>query len=144
MRLQAVEQQDAADEAWLGRSFAADLGVGRTSDNRTTPLTRLAGRLRNLLHGANTPPSPDATVEATYQGRSVVESHYSASGRFRAIITHHPGGHFSVHRQQWDISGWEAGGTPAWVPAGGGAIIGDTIERARTLAVEALRNAAAE
>jgi len=65
------------------------------------------------------PPSPDATVEATYQGHSVVESHYSASGRFRAIITHHPGGYFGVHREQWDISGWEAGGTPG-VGAGWG------------------------
>ena len=83
-------------------------------------------------------------MEATYQGHSVVESHYSASGRFRAIITQHPAGHFNVHREHWDISGWEAGGTPAWVPAGGGAIIGDTIERARTLAAEALRNAAPE
>ena len=125
-------------------ALAADLGVGRTSDNRMTPLTRLADRLRELLHGANTPPSPNATVEATYHGLPVVECHYSTSGRFRAIITQHPGGHFDVHREQWDISGWEVGGTPAWVPAGGGAVIGDTVERARALAVEALRNAAAE
>jgi len=125
-------------------ALAADLGVGRTSDTRMTRLTRLADRLRDLLHGANTPPSPDATVEATYQGLPVVECHYSTSGQFRAIITQHPGGHFDVHREQWDISGWEVGGTPAWVPAGGGAVIGDTVERARALAVEALRNAAAE
>ena len=125
-------------------ALAADLGVGRTSDTRMTPLTRLAVRLRNLLHGATTPPSPDVTIEVTYQGHPVVESHYSASGRFRAIIIQHPGGHFDVYREQWDISGWEAGSTAAWVPAGGGAIIGDTVERARTLAVEALRNAAAE
>jgi hypothetical protein len=50
MPLRAVQQQDAADEAWLEWSFAADLGVGLTSEG---PATDRRARLRRVDRAAS-------------------------------------------------------------------------------------------
>ena len=126
----------------FARSLAAELSVGRTPDRQMT-LTRLADRLRTLLHRSEAP-RPDTQLGPDHYGQAVVESHYSPSKRYRAIITRGADGVFRVHREQWETSGWHVGGTPAWVPAAGGAHLSDTIERARSLAAEALRNVSEE
>jgi hypothetical protein len=97
----------------------------------------LRQRLRTAL-GPHVAPGPDLTEDPVFPNESVVEVQYSKAQRNRAIITRDRQGAFRVHRQRWDSSDWEAGGTPCWTPGDSGATVTDTLERARVIVRETL------
>lgn len=63
---------------------------------------------------------------------------YSSRGYTRVIITRDRNGSFRVHREQWDDLDWNMGGTPYWCNTDSLATFTDTLDRAHTLAQEAL------
>ena len=103
-------------------------------------LDALRHRFRAAL-GPHAAPEPDLTENPVFPNESVVEVQYSQAQRNRAIITQDRQAAFRVHRQRWDASDWDAGGTPHWIPFDSAATITDTLERARVLAGEALHEA---
>jgi hypothetical protein len=139
---EASEQGVEADEA--GASDGASQLNSSVERTKGRPVVRVFQMLRRRVCdalGSSPTPGPDLTAAPNYPGETVVEVQYSLRQRNRTIITQDQQGHFHVHRQHWDASDWDVGGTPFWMPADGSATVTDTLERARVLANEALRGA---
>src|SRR5580658_358631 len=108
--------------------------------------TRRLGHLGIVRHRpesaavpTSTLPPPDTTHTPRYTAESVLECLYSADTKHRAVLTRDGRGLLHVRCQVWDLSEWERLGSGFWNPVGKGATITDTIENARLLAQERLR-----
>ena len=81
------------------------------------------------------PAPPDPSIPPTYPGETVVEVIYSKSRSIRVVITQETRT-FRVHRQEWEAP---YAGSASWLPADTWATFTDSLERARGLAQEHLR-----
>jgi hypothetical protein len=70
---------------------------------------------------------------------AVVECIYSEDSRHRAVLVRDTSDHLRVRCEMWDLSEWENSGFAFWSPVGKGTTITDTIDNARLLAGERLR-----
>jgi hypothetical protein len=91
-----------------------------------------------LLRQPVPPPTPDEHTTPVFAGQTIVELRYSLHRHYRAVITQDSAGRFRVHRQWWDASDWDVASSAYWADDNDGAVIADTLERARGLATEAL------
>jgi len=102
-------------------------------------LDSLRGSARALLVREPIPrPNPAEHVTPVFAGQTIVELCYSRHRNYRAVITQDSAGRFRVHRQWWDASDWDVASSAYWADDDDGAVIADTLERARELAFEAL------
>jgi hypothetical protein len=77
-----------------------------------------------------------------YVNLAVVECLYSEDSRHRAVLVRDSSDNLRVRCEMWDLSEWENSGLAFWGPAGQGTTITDTIDNARLLARERLRELA--
>jgi hypothetical protein len=75
---------------------------------------------------------PDTRHEPVYQGELTLETAYSRTKLFRAIITRDSNNRFRVRRQRWDAR-------DNWIPDEHGMTIGASLDIARGLAEEKLK-----
>ena len=76
--------------------------------------------------------SPDTRHEPVYQGELTLETAYSRTKLFRAIITRDSNGRFRVRREKWEVQGnWSSDERKATVAI--------SLETARSLAEEKLK-----
>ncbi len=91
-----------------------------------------------LVRQTMPPPDPDEQATPIFGGETVVEVRYSGQKNYRSVITQDSAGRFRVHRQLWDASNWDVAPSAYWADDDHGAVIADTLDRARMLATEAL------
>ena len=75
---------------------------------------------------------PDTRHQPVYQGELTLETAYSRTKLFRAIITRDSNNRFRVRRQRWDTQG-------TWLPDERGMTVAASLEAARVLAEEKLK-----
>ena len=92
---------------------------------------------RLFVRDVGPPPSPDLGHLPSFPGQTIVETLYSDSKRYRAIITRDTSGIYRVYIQFWDTSDWRISGDAFWCGRGSGSLT-DSMEVARTLAREQL------
>jgi hypothetical protein len=84
-------------------------------------------------------PPPDRTHTPQYVSQSVVEIIYAKDPKYRAVLTRDRKNLLRVRCQVWDTLDCEYTGHGFWREISKGATITDTVERARSLAAERLR-----
>jgi hypothetical protein len=84
------------------------------------------------------PPPPDTTHVPRHR-HEVLECVYSPDKSHRALLVRDDRGLIHISCQTWDLSEWENLGYGFWNPVGQGMSITDTIDNARKLAQERLR-----
>ena len=89
-------------------------------------------------------PAPNKTDTPRYIDNSVLECIYPADGEYRAVVTRDAAGLLHVRCEMWDTSEWDSSNIAFWIPFGQGATLTDTIENARILARERLRELGAK
>jgi hypothetical protein len=77
---------------------------------------------------------PDTSVRQQYEGHDWIETLYSRTKQYRAVITLDASAVYRVYRNRWNDSDWAEWGTVLWEPWEKS--IADTIDRARTIAKE--------
>jgi hypothetical protein len=102
-------------------------------------LTRLftAWKGRSGRNGAPPPPDPSQPVRVDAKDEKIVEVLTSASGDRRAGITRDASGIYRVRVETW-APDWEHLGVATWLQSGHEGSFVDSLERARSLAAEAL------
>jgi len=88
-------------------------------------------------------PPPDTTHTPRYVSQAVVEVIYAKDPQYRAVLTRDAEGRLRVRCEIWDTFEWEYQGKGFWREISPGATITDTLERARELASERLRDVGA-
>lgn len=83
-----------------------------------------------------TPSTPDTSVAQRYQGHEWIETIYTRTKRYRAVIIRDAADVHRVYRDRWDDSDWAEWGAAFWQNEE--KAFADTIERARELARELL------
>ena len=83
-------------------------------------------------------PPPDRSHVPLYANGLVAEIVYGEDGQSRAVITRDDEGIFRIYHQWWDLDYWEQCGLAQWSSAGCSSLT-DSIDHARSLAVEQLR-----
>jgi hypothetical protein len=102
-------------------------------------LTRLftAWKRRSGRSGAPPPPDPSQPVRVDSKGEKIVEVLASANGGRRVGITRDASGIYRVRVETW-APDWEHLGVATWFQSGDEGSFADSLERARSLAAEAL------
>ena len=90
------------------------------------------------------PPSPAKDRMPRYVNQTVIECVYSMDCYHRAVLARDSNGNVRIHCESWDLSEWEACGAAFWSPLGKSETITDTVENARSLARESLREVGAK
>jgi hypothetical protein len=85
------------------------------------------------------PPPPDKGHIPRYVNQAVVECVYSQDSRLRAVLVRDGTENLRIRCERWDVSEWENSSFAFWSPVGHGTTITDTVENARLLARERLR-----
>jgi hypothetical protein len=84
------------------------------------------------------PPPPDTKVRFSRVGEEEIECLYSPQHEYRAVISRDRAGLYRVCRERWNTSDWELARHAFWSEDERTVTITDTVENARTLAMEHL------
>ncbi len=84
---------------------------------------------------------PDTRHEPVFQNELTIEVTYTPKKLRRAVITRDSNDRFRVRRERWDIGDADFTGEGHWLPDGRGLTIAATLETARDLAEEKLKEA---
>lgn len=87
--------------------------------------------------GAPPPPDPSQPIRVDLRGEKIVEVLTSASGDRRVGITRDGSGMYRLRVETW-APDWEHMGVATWFQSGHEGSFTDSLERARSLAAEAL------
>ena len=105
-------------------------------------LTRLfkAWKGASRSHGPPPPPDPSQPLRIDLRGEKLVEVLTSSTGDRRVGITRDGSGIYRLRVETW-APDWEHMGVATWIQSGHEGSVTDSLERARSLAAEALGEA---